>query len=79
MVVDAKPSFLHGWSPDGQELAYCAFRTDESGETGIDICVQSVAGGEERALTHQQGMNDGPEYQMDGEKIWFICGYCQQS
>ena len=72
MVVDAKPSFLHGWSPDGKELAYCAFRTDESGETGIDICVQSVAGGEERALTHQQGMNDGPEYQMDGEKIWFI-------
>ena len=28
LVTENYPSFLHGWSPDGKELAYCAFRGD---------------------------------------------------
>lgn len=72
IVVDKHPSFLHGWSPDGKELAYCGFRSSENGHVEINIYTSSIEYGEEKALTAHQGMNDGPEYQMDGKKIWFI-------
>lgn len=65
-------SYLHGWSPDGKELAYCAFRQNPGEENmRIEICTIPAAGGEEKCLTDGKGYNDGPEYSPDGEHIWF--------
>ncbi len=68
LVTPYSPSYLHGWSPDGQTLAYCAFR---SVATGADIYTISVNGGEEKRLTTAEGLDDGPEYSPDGKHIWF--------
>ena len=65
-------SYLHGWSPDGKELAYCAFRKKPEEETmRIEICTIPSDGGEEICLTDGKGYNDGPEYSPDGKHIWF--------
>lgn len=69
LVTPESPSFLHGWSPDGQELCYCAFR-QICGELCTDIYTIPLAGGQERRLT-EGGFNDGPEYSPDGRFIWF--------
>ena len=69
LVTPNTPSFLHGWSPDGQEMAYCAFR-EINGKTCVDVYTVSVEGGEEKRLT-DGGFNDGPEYSPDGRYIWF--------
>lgn len=67
-VSEKSPSFLHGWSWDGKELAYCsAFRGDDK----VDICVIPADGGEEKRLTDGVGYNDGPEYSPDDKHIWF--------
>ena len=68
LVTENCPSFLHGWSPDGETLAYCAFRDMEKGG---DIYTIPVSGGKERQLTFTEGLNDGPEYSPDGKHIWF--------
>lgn len=67
-ITPKYPSFLHGWSPDGKTLAYCAFRDMESGG---DVYVIPAEGGGETRLTDAKGLNDGPEYSPDGEYIWF--------
>ena len=66
-ITEKGPSYLHGWSPDGSTLAYCAMRD----EFGGDIFTVSVNGGEETRLTKVMGLNDGPEYSPDGKEIWF--------
>ena len=66
LVTPLAPSYLHGWSPDGSTLAYCAEREGE-----YDIYTIPVAGGEETRLTDSPGLNDGPEYAPDGQTIWF--------
>ncbi|MBO7417959.1 MAG: TolB family protein [Bacteroidaceae bacterium] len=68
LITPWGPSYLHGWSPDGQTLAYCAFR---SVAEGADIYTISVNGGEEKRLTTAEGLDDGPEYSPDGKHIWF--------
>ena len=60
------PSYLHGWSPDGKTLTYCAYRNNE-----WDIYSISVEGGEETRLTTANGLDDGPEFSPDGRHIWF--------
>lgn len=65
-VTPNSPSYLHGWSPDGKFLAYCAFR-----DGGKDIYTIPVEGGQEVRLTNAPGLNDGPEYSPDGQYIWF--------
>lgn len=70
LVTPNSPSFLHGWSPDGKELAYCAFR-EENGERAVDVYAIPSQGGEETRLTDGVGYNDGPEYSPDGKHIWF--------
>lgn len=70
-ITQNGPSYLHGWSPDKAELAYCAFR-DHGNGTEVDVYSISREGGEERQLTSHAGFNDGPEYSPDGEHIWFI-------
>lgn len=66
LITVNAPSYLHGWSPDGNELAYCAERNGQ-----YDVYTIDVHGGEERQLTNTAGLDDGPEYDPRGEKIWF--------
>lgn len=65
-VTTLGPSYLHGWSPDGQRLAYCAQRQGQ-----YDIYTIAVQGGPEQRLTDTPGLDDGPEYSPDGQHIWF--------
>ena len=69
-ITEKSPSFLHGWSPDGKELTYCAFRGDNSGGRVVDIYTIPAEGGEERPLI-TGAFNDGPEYSPDGKDLWF--------
>ncbi|WP_349362413.1 transporter [Fibrobacter sp. UWB10] len=66
LVTPLAPSYLHGITPDGKMLAYCAERNGE-----YDIYTIPTAGGNEMQLTTAFGLNDGPEYDCDGEYIWF--------
>jgi TolB protein len=66
LVTEKGPSYLHGWSPDGKRLAYCAERDGQ-----YDIYSVSVNGGLETQLTDLPGLDDGPEYSPDGNYIWF--------
>lgn len=66
LITPLAPSYLHGWSPDGSKLAYCAERNGE-----YDIYTIPVGGGEETRLTDAKGLNDGSEYDSEGEFIWF--------
>lgn len=66
LITPIAPSYLHGWSPDGKTLAYCAERNGE-----YDIYTIPVDGGEETRLTDAPGLDDGPEYTPDGKHIWF--------
>lgn len=67
-ITPVGPSYLHGISPDGKKLAYCAFRGPENEQ---DVYVMPVKGGKEVRLTDAPGLDDGPEYSMDGKYIWF--------
>jgi Tol biopolymer transport system component len=60
------PSYLHGWSPDGKYLSYCAER-----QGNYDVYTITTEGENETRLTNTQGINDGPEYEPSGNKIWF--------
>lgn len=66
LVTPMAPSYLHGWSPDGKTLAYCAERDDE-----YNVYVIPADGGNETRLTDAPGLDDGPEYSPDGRHIWF--------
>lgn len=66
LITPLAPSYLHGWSPDGQQLAYCAER-----KGNFDIYVIPAEGGEEIRLTTADGLDDGPEYSPCGKYIWF--------
>ena len=65
LVTEQAPSYLHGISPDGKTLAYCANRNDN-----YDVYTIPTAGGAEQRLTTAEGLDDGPEYAPSGE-IWF--------
>ena len=66
LITPLGPSYLHGWSPDGRTLAYCAERNGE-----YDVYTIPAEGGVETRLTDAPGLNDGPEYSPDGAYIWF--------
>ena len=67
-ITPEGPSYLHGISPDGKKVAYCAFRGPNQEK---DVYVMPVKGGKEVRLTDAPGLDDGPEYSMDGKYIWF--------
>ncbi len=67
LVTPSGPSYLHGWSPDGSTLAYCAERGGN-----YDVWVIAADGSTpEVRLTDAEGLDDGPEYSFDGRHIWF--------
>jgi len=66
LVTPIGPSYLHGISPDGNFLAYCAGR-----DGNMDVYVIPTRGGRERRLTTAEGLDDGPEYSPCGKYIWF--------
>lgn len=66
LVTDKSPSYLHGWSPDGESLLYTGERNGD-----FDIYRISVKGGEETRLTTAKGLDDGSEYGPDGRWIYF--------
>lgn len=65
-VVSGGPSYWHGWSPDGQTLAYCAERNGN-----FDVYTMPANGGTETRLTDNAGLDDGPEYSPDGQYIYY--------
>ncbi|HEA21603.1 MAG TPA: transporter [Pricia antarctica] len=65
-VTESTPSFLHGWSPDGETLVYTAKRGEH-----FNIYAIPVAGGKEIALTDSAALDDGPEYSPDGKNIYY--------
>lgn len=67
-ITPEGPSYLHGISPDGKTIAYCAFRGPDNEQ---DVYIMPVKGGKEVRLTDAPGLDDGPEYSMDGKYIWF--------
>lgn len=66
LITPNGPSYLHGWSPDGKELAYCAERNGQ-----YDVYSISINTREEVQLTDEPGLDDGPEYSPDGKYIYF--------
>jgi TolB protein len=65
-ITQKAPSYWHGWSPDGQNLAFVGERNGE-----FDIYSILAGGGEEERLTTAPGLDDGPEYSPDGQYIYF--------
>jgi TolB protein len=60
--------FLHGVSPDGQELAYVGIEAGDLTQPGRLMTI--AQGGTPRTL-NVEGHNDGPEYSPDGEWLYF--------
>ncbi|MFN7223249.1 MAG: hypothetical protein ACK4MS_04475 [Paracoccaceae bacterium] len=69
-VSSEAPSWWHGWSPDGQTLAFVAAR---GGSHVIDVYTMPVAGGAETRLTFGEGHCDGPDFSADGHRIYYNC------
>lgn len=65
-ITPRGPSYLHGWSPDGNFLVFCG---DRNGE--FDVYRIQSSGGKELRLTNTKGLDDGPEYSPDGKYIYF--------
>jgi TolB protein len=65
-ITPKGPSYLHGWSPDGNTLVFCGERNGE-----FDVYKIPSAGGAETRLTNTKGLDDGPEYTPDGKYIYF--------
>jgi TolB protein len=65
-ITPRGPSYLHGWSTDGNFLVFCG---DRNGE--FDVYKIPSSGGKEVRLTNTKGLDDGPEYSPDGKYIYF--------
>jgi Tol biopolymer transport system component len=65
-ITPKGPSYLHGWSPDGNFLVFCGERNGE-----YDVYKVPSNGGPEVKLTDTKGLDDGPEYTPDGKYIYF--------
>ena len=65
-VTPEGPSYLHGWSPDGDWLTYTGER-----DGAYDIYKIPTDGGEEVRLTRAEGLDDGSEYGPEGQHIYF--------
>lgn len=80
LITDERASgglmhFLHGVSPDGQQLAFVGVRADESAGTFVPLSAEiytvAADGTDYRQLTQGGAPADGPEYSPDGEWLYF--------
>ena len=68
LITKNTPSYWHGWSPDGKEVAFVGQRDGKY----FNIFTIPVKGGVEKAITNNQGWHyDGPEYSPDGKYIYY--------
>lgn len=65
-VTEKTPSYLHGWSSDGKYMCYCAERNGEYDVYEIDT--ETLV---ETRLTTAPCLNDGCEYDVSDEYIYF--------
>lgn len=65
-ITNQKPSYFHGFSPDGKWMAFCARR-----DNNFDIYRIPTEGGAEERLTSNPGYDDGSEYSPNGKWIYF--------
>jgi TolB protein len=68
VLTEEIPSYYHGWSPDGEWLAYVA---RAPGERQFDLFRVPFAGGPSERLTASSAHEDGPDYSPDGRWIYF--------
>ncbi|MEP6948935.1 MAG: hypothetical protein ABI863_06665 [Ginsengibacter sp.] len=69
LITDNTPSYLHGWNPNGKEIAIVAKR---NGATIYNLYKVSLADRKETQLTfNTKGHVDGPEYSPDGKYIYY--------
>jgi TolB protein len=66
---DGSFHFLHGVSPDGQELAYVGLEAGDFTQPGRLMTIP--AGGGATTPLNVEGHCDGPEYSPDGEWLYF--------
>ncbi len=67
-VTDNTPSYWHGWSANGKEVAFVGMRDGKL----YNIYSIPITGGPEKALTENKGWHyDGPEYSRDGKYIYY--------
>ncbi len=64
-VTTEQMCFWHGWSPDGNTLAYTGMMNGD-----FDIYTIDVEGGPTTQLTNTEGLDDGPDYSYDGKYIY---------
>jgi Tol biopolymer transport system component len=69
LITEGTPSYLHGWNPNGKELAIVAQR---NGGKIYNLYKVSLKDSKETALTlNKNGHVDGPEYSPDGKYIYY--------
>lgn len=66
LVTKNAPSYLHGWSSDGNKFCFCAERNGE-----YDIYTINADGTDEQRITTAPRLNDGSEYDCKDEYIYF--------
>ncbi len=67
-MTEDVPSWMHGWSPDGQLICYPAARGDKS---KIALYTMRLADTCEQCVTNDFDHVDGPDFSADGQWIWF--------
>ena len=65
-ITEKAPSYLHGITPDDKTYCYCAERNGE-----YDVYTIDKGSDVETRLTTAPGLNDGCEYDSNGEYIYF--------
>jgi Tol biopolymer transport system component/regulation of enolase protein 1 (concanavalin A-like superfamily) len=68
LITTEAPSYLHGFSPDGEFMVYTAGRNNAE---HLDIYKISRKTKKEVRLTNTPGLDDGSEYSPDGQYIYF--------
>ncbi|MEO6675588.1 MAG: DUF5050 domain-containing protein [Ginsengibacter sp.] len=69
LITEETPSYLHGWNPNGKELAIVAKR---NGEKSYNLYKVDLKDRKETAVTTNKTTHvDGPEYSPDGKYIYY--------